>query len=333
MGTIIPVFIPHAGCPHQCSFCNQKKISGQHSANIKNAKKQIKKYLEWTKPSKDNQIAYYGGSFTGLEFDNQKEFLEIAEGYVKSGIIGSIRMSTRPDYINNEILDLLDQYSVECVELGVQSLDKNVLIETERGHTSEDVFKAVELLKVRGFKVGTQLMVGMPKQTWKNIYETVKAIIELKPDLARIYPLLVVKGAPLEKTYLKGEFKPISLETAIAQSEYVYQKLSKAGINVIRLGLQADDELCANGNIIDGPFHPAFGELVKSYSYRYEINKQLAKIKSKKMEIMINYRPKNASKIRGMKKQNVISWKNNNENSISFTESLNEVFNAESFNV
>lgn len=333
MGTIIPVFIPHAGCPHQCSFCNQKKISGQHSANIKNAKKQIKKYLEWTKPSKENQIAYYGGSFTGLEVSNQKEFLELAESYVKSGVIGSIRMSTRPDYINNEILDLLDQYSVECVELGVQSLDEAVLIATERGHTSGDVFKAVELLKARGYKVGTQLMVGMPKQTWKNIYETVKMIIKLKPTLARIYPLLVVKGAPLEKTYGKGEFKAISLETAIAQTEYIYQKLSKAGINVIRLGLQADDELCADGNIIDGPFHPAFGELVKSYSYRYAINKQLTKIKTGNMEIVVDYKSQNASKIRGMKRENLISWKNNKEINIKFDESVNKFCNIESFHV
>ena len=333
MGTIIPVFIPHAGCPHQCSFCNQKKISGEHSANIKNAKKQIEKYLEWTKPSKDNQIAYYGGSFTGLDVNNQKEFLELAERYVKSGIIGSIRMSTRPDYINNDILDLLDQYSVECVELGVQSLDKDVLVATERGHSGKDVIKAVELLKARGFKVGTQLMVGMPKQTWKKIYETVELIIKLKPNVARIYPLLVVKGAPLVKSYKNGTFKPISLKTAIAQSDYVYQKLSKAGINVIRLGLQADDELCADGNIIEGPFHPAFGELVKSYPYRYEINKQLSKIKNNNIKITINYNSKNASKIRGMKKENVISWEKNTEIDIHFNESTNSSFNIETLKV
>lgn len=333
MGIIIPVFIPHAGCPHQCSFCNQKKISGQHSANIKNAKVQITKYLEWTKPSKNNQIAYYGGSFTGLDVNTQKEFLELAESYVKTGVIGSIRMSTRPDYINNEILDLLGKYTVDCVELGVQSLDEKVLLATERGHSKEDVFKAVKLLKLRGFKVGTQLMVGMPEQTWQNIYETVQYILKLKPDVARIYPLLVVKGAPLEKTYEKGEFQPISLAKAIAQSDYVYQKLSKAGIKVIRLGLQADDELCADGNIIDGPFHPAFGELVKSFPYRFEINNQFTKLNASNFKITINYKSKNASKIRGMKKENLLSWENNFKINFELKEYSKKCFALETFHI
>ena len=261
---IIPIFIPHAGCPHQCVFCNQKTISGQKTAALEGAKEQINRWLERVKPSVENEAAFYGGSFTGLDITLQKELFALTDELLARKVIGSVRLSTRPDYID-ERLELLRNHGVKLVELGVQSLDDKVLAAAERGHTAEQVTNAVNLLKKYGFKVGLQLMVGMPKQDFASVKETVEKVLVLKPDIARIYPLLVIKGTPLAKSYEAGEFEPLSLEEAVEQAAYMYKKLSEAGIRIIRVGLQPDDELCAEGNILAGPFHPSMGELVQSY--------------------------------------------------------------------
>jgi histone acetyltransferase (RNA polymerase elongator complex component) len=193
-------------------------------------------------------------------------------------VIGSVRLSTRPDYIDDERLELLRNHGVKLVELGVQSLDDKVLAAAERGHTAEQVTNAVALLKKYDFKVGLQLMVGMPEQDFSSVKETVEKVLALKPDIARIYPLLVIKGTPLAKSYDAGEFEPLSLEEAVEQAAYMYKKLSEAGIRIIRVGLQPDDELCAEGNILAGPFHPSMGELVQSYLLREKLTPQILEI-------------------------------------------------------
>ncbi|MBQ6617917.1 MAG: radical SAM protein, partial [Phascolarctobacterium sp.] len=246
---IIPIFIPHAGCPHQCVFCNQKTISGQKTAALEGAKEQINRWLERVKPSVENEAAFYGGSFTGLDITLQKELLALTDELLARKVIGSVRLSTRPDYIDDERLELLRNHGVKLVELGVQSLDDKVLAAAERGHAAEQVTNAVALLKKYDFKVGLQLMVGMPEQDFASVKDTVEKVLVLKPDIARIYPLLVIKGTPLAKNYEAGEFEPLSLEEAVEQAAYMYKKLSEAGIKIIRVGLQPDDELCAEGNI------------------------------------------------------------------------------------
>ena len=183
--SIIPIFIPHAGCPHhQCVFCNQKKISGQKTASAEAVRQQIEKYLQWIKPCEENEAAFYGGSFTGLDMDLQEELFKPVDKLLQEGIIGSVRLSTRPDYIDEKRLALLKKHNVSTVELGVQSLDNSVLELAGRGHNAASVVKAVELLRAHGFKTGLQLMCGMPGQTAASFMATVAESIALKPDAA-----------------------------------------------------------------------------------------------------------------------------------------------------
>lgn len=305
---IIPIFIPHAGCPHQCVFCNQKTISGQKTAAVEGAKEQINKWLEWVKPSVENEAAFYGGSFTGLDLALQKELLALTDELLDRKVIGSVRLSTRPDYIDEERLELLRAHGVKLVELGVQSLDDSVLKKAERGHTAQQVAEAVALLKSYGFKVGVQLMVGMPGQDFASVKATVEQVLALQPDVARIYPLLVIKGTPLAKSYEAGEFEPLSLEEAVRQAACVYQHLSEAGVKIIRVGLQPDDELCAEGNIIAGPFHPAMGELVHSYLLREKLTPQILEISRKAEHISILCPRVLESKVRGLRNGNLKYW-------------------------
>ena len=306
---ILPIFIPHAGCPHQCVFCNQRTISGQKTAALPGAKAQIQRWLQWLRPSKANEAAFYGGSFTGLDMDLQKQLLALTDELLEQGIIGSVRLSTRPDYINAEVLSLLREHGVELVELGVQSLDDAVLQRAERGHTVEAVYTAHKLLKEYGFKTGIQLMVGMPGQDFASVQDTAARVAQLRPDIARIYPLLVIKDTPLAHSYEQGAFVPLSLEEAVEQSAYLYKTLTQAGIKVIRIGLQPDEELCAAGNIVAGPFHPAMGELVKSRVLRNHFTPMLQELVDSGAGGVIFHCPRRyESKLRCLKNSNMQYW-------------------------
>ena len=306
---ILPIFIPHAGCPHQCVFCNQKTISGQKSAAVPEAKSQIERWLKWLKPSKDNEAAFYGGSFTGLDLVLQKELLALTDELLEKGVIGSVRVSTRPDYIDAERLELIQAHHVELVELGVQSMDDEVLQKAERGHTAEAVYKAHKLLREHGFKTGVQLMVGLPGQGFASVQQTAAEVAQLKPDIARIYPVLVIKDTPLAASYARGEYVPLNLEDAVEQGAYVYKVLTKAGIKVIRIGLQPDEELCTPGNIVAGPFHPAMGELVKSRVLREHFTPIMQKLVDSGAQGVVYHCPRRyESKLRGMKSCNLAYW-------------------------
>ena len=306
---ILPIFIPHAGCPHQCVFCNQRTISGQKTAALPGAKAQIQRWLQWLRHSKANEAAFYGGSFTGLDMDLQKQLLALTDELLEQGIIGSVRLSTRPDYINTEVLSLLKEHGVELVELGVQSLDDAVLQKAERGHTVEAVYAAHKLLKEYGLKTGIQLMVGMPGQDFASVQDTAARVAQLRPDIARIYPLLVIKDTPLAHSYEQGAFVPLSLEEAVEQSAYLYKTLTQAGIKVIRIGLQPDEELCAAGNIVAGPFHPAMGELVKSRVLRNHFTPMLQELVEGGARGVIFHCPRRyESKLRGLKNSNMQYW-------------------------
>ena len=227
----------------------------------------------------------------------------------KRQIIGSVRLSTRPDYIDEERLALLKKHNVSTVELGVQSLDDRVLEQAGRGHNAASVVKAVELLRAHGFKTGLQLMCGMPGQTAASFMATVAESIALKPDMVRLYPLLVIKDTPLEETYRSGKFTPLGVEAAAELCAAALQKFTGNGINVIRIGLQPDDELCSPGNIVAGPFHPAFGEIVKSMAVRNELTPQImALVNAGRSKIKI-YVPQNMeSKLRGQHNSNIKCW-------------------------
>lgn len=320
---ILPIFIPHAGCPHQCVFCNQKTISGQKNAAESGAREQIARWLQWLRLSTDNEAAFYGGSFTALDSDLQERLLLLTDELLERGVIGSVRLSTRPDYIDDKKLELLRKHGVHLVELGVQSLDDRVLEAAGRGHTAAEVVQAMKRLRAYDFKTGLQLMVGMPLQNFSSLQDTVAQVINLQPDIARIYPLLVIKGTPLAESWAKGEFQPLSLEEAVRQSAWVYDKLTTNGIKVIRVGLQPDDELCKPGNILAGPFHPSMGELVQSFLLRERLTDQLLALKGAE-QIVISCPAKMESKLRGMKNSNIKYWQQLASAQIVVEKSVNE---------
>ena len=264
----IPVFVPHAGCPHDCVFCNQKKITGyKHIQNISDAKNTIDTYLESIKNNNsdcDIEIAFFGGSFTGIPIEDQNKYLELANGYIKTGLIEGIRLSTRPDYIDETIVKRLMKYGVTTIELGVQSLVRDVLELSNRGHNLSAVDKACEVILNNNLKLGLQMMIGLPGDTFEKSLQTTKKIISLKPDMVRIYPTIVIEGTELEVMYENGSYKPMPLDRAVKWSTEFYKLFYLADIPVIRMGLQATDALEEH---IAGPYHPSFRQYVDSSLY------------------------------------------------------------------
>lgn len=276
---------------------------------MQGAKEQIARWRKWLNPAQQHEAAFYGGSFTGLDIGLQQELLALTDKLYHEGVIHSVRLSTRPDYINREELQLLQEHHVRLVELGVQSLDDEVLRLAERGHTAMQVNVAMTLLKEYGFKTGIQLMVGMPGQSFDSVCKTAQQVVDLTPAIARIYPLLVIQGTPLASSFTKGQFIPLTLEEAVEQASYVYTLLTEHGINVIRIGLQPDAELCTEGNILGGPFHPAMGELVKSRALRNRITPRLVELYNiGQHKLQLIYPISWESKIRGQKNSNINYW-------------------------
>lgn len=262
---IIPIFIPQYGCPHQCVFCNQKTISGiEKPPDAAYVSDTVDTYLKTWKGSGKREVAFYGGSFTGLDRAIQEVFLSAACKFINRGLIDSVRVSTRPDYITDEGLLLLKRYNVETVELGVQSMDAEVLRLSGRGHTVEDTTIAISALKKHGFLVGLQFMPGLPGDTCETIFSTAAKIIGLRPDFVRIYPTIVVKDTPLEKMYLAGSYKPWPLPEMTDICRKLVSLFDAKGIPIIRLGLQPTEAL--EQNILAGPYHPSFRNLLNSLS-------------------------------------------------------------------
>jgi histone acetyltransferase (RNA polymerase elongator complex component) len=262
---IIPFFIPHAGCPHQCVFCDQKNITGRQAPPpASSLPLTINHYLRAFTGSGSVQVAFYGGSFTALPHAVQQEYLEPVQPFIDSGRIAGIRLSTRPDGINADVLALLKRYHVGTVELGVQSMDDDVLLLAGRGHTAADTAHAVQLLRGHGFVIGLQLMPGLPGDRAETFETTVRKIVGLKPDFVRIYPTLVIRDTPLAVLYRSGRYTPLSLDTAIMLCRDALDLFEEAGIEVIRIGLPATDKLATPGTIAAGPYHPAFRQLVEA---------------------------------------------------------------------
>lgn len=312
---IIPIFVPHLGCPNDCIFCNQKSISGQKKNMTKEeAKKIIDDYLESIKSEEAQvEIAFYGGSFTAIETKLQEELLETAYEYIKDGKVESIRISTRPDCINKEILKRLKKYKVKTIELGVQSANDYILKRTNRGHTFEDVKKASKMIRWNGFKLGHQMMVGLPESTRIDEINTAKALIKLKPRMVRIYPVLVVKNTKLEKEYQEEKYEPLPLVQAVETCKELVRMFADKNIEIIRVGLQNTNEIAEpgskNSEVVAGPYHPAFRQLVESALWYDAIVGKIKKLNVKVKEVEVTVNPIDANNVIGHKRENVLKLK------------------------
>ena len=301
---IIPIFVPHRGCPNDCVFCNQKKITGKASNNInKNYVIDIIESYSSTR-SKYSDLAYFGGSFTAIDLSLQMELLEIAYHYKKKGFFDNIRISTRPDAINDEILEIQKRYGVTIIELGIQSMDDEVLKMSNRGHSMQDSIKSSKMIKDYGFILGHQIMPGLPGSNTTKDIETCKKSIELKPDIARIYPTLVIKETELENMYKENKYKPLSLEDAVWLSAKLYSLYTVNNINVIRIGLQNTDTINEENDVLAGPFHPAFRQLVEERLYLNSIADNL-EVKKLKDDITIKANKNVMSYVVGHGKRNI----------------------------
>ena len=271
---IIPIFIPHRGCPNDCVFCNQRKITARIDAvEPRDVRAILDTWLSTLRPSavlSDGQnntgiveAAFYGGSFTGLDIEEQSGFLAVTKEYKDAGLIDKVHLSTRPDYIDRRILDNLMAYSVDTIELGVQSFDDEVLRLSNRGHSSDDVYRAVSLIREYGFELGIQLMIGLPGDSMESCIDSARRTAELHPSLARLYPTIVLDDTELYEMYSRGEYAPLSREDAVDRTKEMYKILDDAGITIMRVGLKSTDIIGEGGAINGGTYHPAFRQLVE----------------------------------------------------------------------
>lgn len=307
---IIPFFIPHAGCPFTCVFCNQWEISGAEEVVRPEeigpfVEEYLKRALRW--PDRHVEIAFYGGSFTALPAERQVAYLQAAAAQKKKGLIAGIRLSTRPDFINDEIVERLLAYGVTTVELGVQSLADEVLQQTCRGHSAQDAFDALGVLRKYPLAVGYQLMLGLPGDSPALARLTLEKTVQAAPDFVRIYPALVLKGTTLAKWYREKKYQPWSLELAVQTAAEWLGTFSFYEIPVIRLGLQSVENLAEGRDLLAGPYHPAFGELVESFLFLQQMEigvEQLTKREDEKLSLFVH--PKAQSKVIGQNRRNII---------------------------
>jgi len=263
----IPVFVPHLGCPHDCVFCNQKRISGAlRPAGPEDVEKTIAAGLRHIPAGEEVEAAFYGGSFTAIPAGEQEALLGAALPFLRSGALSSLRLSTRPDCVDGETLARLRRYGVGTVELGVQSMCPDVLSLSKRGHTPEDAEKAARLVKEAGFRLVLQMMTGLPGDTPEKSVYTAKKLIALRPDGVRVYPTVIVEGTELYDLWRAGLYREHTVEDAVSLCARLLDLFEEAGVPVIRLGLNPTDEL-SGGAAAGGAYHPAFGELVASRRY------------------------------------------------------------------
>ena len=279
---IIPIFIPHRGCPNDCVFCNQKAITArQTDVTPADARNIIDSYLPTLEGRglETIEVAFFGGSFTGIPMEDQSAFLAVAQEYKSKGLIDKIHMSTRPDYINEEILDNLIKYEADIVELGVQSFDPKVLVASNRGHSVEDVYRACDLIKSYGLELGIQLMIGLPRDSLESCLYSAKETVRMEPSIARLYPTVVLNDTELLRMYERGEYEPLSTDEAVAITKEMYKIIASAGIKIIRVGLKSTDLIndsdSDQNQTVGHTYHPAFRQLVEGEIAREDLEAQL----------------------------------------------------------
>ncbi len=305
---IIPIFVPHYGCPHDCVFCNQRRITGL-STDI--TPQYVRNTIEshsstFPKGEITVEVAFYGGSFTGIEKEIQKELLAVPLEYKDRGIIDGIRLSTRPDYIDEDILNLLKEYKVDTIELGVQSLDDIVLNKSGRGHNSQQVYMASKLVKEYKFNLGLQMMVGLVGDSKEKAIYTAKEFVKIDPFCVGVYPTLVIRDTYLEKKYRNNTYKPLTLEKAIDITAHLLMIFEYYNIDVIRVGLQPTENLRLGKDVVAGPFHPSFRQLVESHIYKIILEKHLDRLTKVIVDenMIIEVNNKNVSNLVGQKSCN-----------------------------
>jgi histone acetyltransferase (RNA polymerase elongator complex component) len=271
----IPIFIPESACPFRCSYCNQYNITDKTaSPSTDEVVSIIHQYLStipFDHPDTEVKLAFFGGSFTGLSIEKQKCYLEVVQPFINSGHIKSIQLSTRPDYINDEILRMLKLYHVSIIELGTQSLDPMVLSLSKRGHTVADVEQSALLIRQHGFELGLQMMIGLPGDTLEKSIDTARKIVDLKADFTRIYPTLVIKNTDLEQEYLCGKYTPLTIEQAVNWCAQIVPLFEINHIKILRIGLHPSEGLINRDILVAGPFHVSFKELVFTKLWRQKL--------------------------------------------------------------
>lgn len=305
---IIPIFIMNSGCPHRCVFCNQEITAGRFPTKIteEHFNAQVNAYLKWNKTKAEKvEIAFYGGSFTGIDPDYQSRLLHMADSFIAEGVVDSIRVSTRPDYISEERLSFLKKYKVSTVEIGAESFVDKVLESSGRGHDADAIVNAMKLLKEKGFTTGLHLMAGLPKDTKEGFMYSVEKVIDLKPDMARIHPVIVFKETDLAKKYVAGEYRPLELSEAVELCSLAWEKLSREGIRVIRMGVHITPDMEQEGIILAGPVHPAFGSLVMSRIFYHYTLKGLMDLSGDPGELIFILSERDVSSFRGLHNENV----------------------------
>ena len=298
---ILPIFVPHRGCPHQCVFCDQRTISGcRRPVTAADVTRLLTEALPLA--GQGAEAAFYGGSFTAIPAEQQQELLDAVRPFLQTGAVASVRVSTRPDAITPEALERLRRCGVRTVELGCQSMDNTVLKASGRGHGREVVAPAVALLRQYGFSVILQMMTGLPEQTDESAVETARALAALQPDGVRLYPTVVVRGTALAERYADGSYRPQSLEEAMALGAKILELFLHSDIPVLRIGLQPSEELAQS--VVAGPYHPALGELVKSRVYRNRAQALLETVKPGS-DAVLSVAPNRVSLMTGQKRCNV----------------------------
>ncbi len=304
----ISIFVPHKGCPNECSFCNQRAISGQASpATAEDVKRAVETAIEYKVNPEETEIAFFGGSFTAIEREEMLSLLTAAKHFLDTENFKGIRVSTRPDCIDNEVLEILKSYGVTAIELGAQSMVDKVLLANRRGHSAKDVRLAAELIKNYGFELGLQMMTGLYQSSAETDLYTAREIIKLKPDTVRIYPTVVLKYTFLGYLQEQGEYiAPTAEDTAPLCAELL-QMFEKEGIRVIKLGLHSSEAVEAD--MIGGAYHPAFRELCEGHIYLQKILEKLDG-KPQNCQYTVFVKEKALSKAKGQQKRNEKALKN-----------------------
>ncbi len=296
------------GCPHQCLYCDQTSITGQSkqlpiSRSIDN---HINRFLAYNRRQRAfTEVSFFGGNFLGLRTQEILNLLNKVIPFIHSGAVDGIRFSTRPDTITLDRLKLIAPFPISTVEIGVQSMNDQILRRIRRGHTATDTRRAMSLLhQSTRYNIGLQMMLGLPGDSFDDLINSAKQMAALHPDFIRIYPLLVLKGSPLADWYLSGKYTPISLNQAIEQTKHLYRLFHQQNIAVIRMGLQASVELKQDDTVLAGPYHPAFGHLVWSSIYLDGLRRLISRSQQKERSIKIYANPKDISRVQGMNKSN-----------------------------
>lgn len=304
---VIPVFLPHAGCPHRCVFCNQTAVTNAFDGfpTPEQMGSEIERFLPYKGRNRGNtEIAFFGGNFLGLSRNRIQMCLDVASAYLDTEKGEGIRFSTRPDTISPRTLQWIAPYPVTTVEIGVQSMAEDVLKLSNRGHTAADTRQAISYLKNTPYTKGIQLMVGLPGDNSDASAASARAVVALAPDFVRLYPTLVLKGSRLEKWFRQNRYHPLSLGECVTRLKQLYPIFAAHGIQIIRMGLQATDGLSA-GSVLAGPYHPSLGHLVLSEIMKDKAEIEIRKLKPPISALTLQVHPKSYSRMQGLKKENL----------------------------